>query len=437
MYNVIKKTSKRLNFPEWWVEAVAIEYTNCREFGVGRDSIWSINFDLVKESELEDALQKYNTVISADIIYHNVRPEVIVNRFLDNGSSPPLTNDNGSAIVEGLASENWCPFRFNDINMVDPKQKIGSYFHVYEDGELWQWKFADFVDVEGSDYGKFISEDINLEVFYKQHVKYMQLCNDVKIEKLNKTLIIKKIDEYFKWINRIRTPLLTKIYVLHKERKNSCNYVSKATKFIPPNLSRLESYKIESDKGGVNNFKIKLDAAPMFYRSCMQHVENSINITSTTSDIVEMSNKLDTIYQEKSSALVMGIMCLEAFINQIGYDLLPDIWDNLERIELLSKIKVILKLKGNGINIYNKGEEPFNSINCCITSRNWLVHFKSKYESVKNNNNLKITPIEHHLRNDLIHNLPKRINELIMIICNATDIPAPSWLMDLEDNSSS
>lgn len=437
MYNVIKKTSKRLNFPEWWVEAVAIEYTNCREFGVGRDSIWSINFDLVKESELEDALQKYNTVISADIIYHNVRPEVIVNRFLDNGSSPPLTNDNGSAIVEGLASENWCPFRFNDINMVDPKQKIGSYFHVYEDGELWQWKFADFVDVEGSDYGKFISEDINLEVFYKQHVKYMQLCNDVKIEKLNKTLIIKKIDEYFKWINRIRTPLLTKIYVLHKERKNSCNYVSKATKFIPPNLSRFESYRIESDNDGVNTFKIKLDAAPMFYRSCMQHVENSINITSTTSDIVEMSNKLDTIYQEKSSALVMGIMCLEAFINQIGYDLLPDIWDNLERIELLSKIKVILKLKGNGINIYNKGEEPFNSINCCITSRNWLVHFKSKYESVKNNNNLKITPIEHHLRNDLIHNLPKRINELIMIICNATDIPAPSWLMDLEDNSSS
>lgn len=119
----------------------------------------------------------------------------------------------------------------------------------------------------------------------------------------------------------------------------------------------------------------------------MQHVENSMNITSITSDIVDRSNKLDTIYQEKSSALVMGIMCLEAFINQIGYDLLPDIWDNLEKIDLLSKIKVILKLKGNGINTFSIGEEPFNSINCCIKSRNWLVHFKSKYEPVKKNNN--------------------------------------------------
>ena len=186
MHNMIRKTSERLNFPVWWVEAVAIEYTNCREFGVGRNGIWSINFDLVKESELEDALQKHNTVISADIIYHNVRPEVMINRILDNGSSPPITKDNGSAIVEGLASENWYPFRLNDINMVDPNQKIGSYFHVYEDGELWQWKFADFVEVEGSDYVKYISEDIDLEVFNEQHVKYEKLCNDVKIEKLNK-----------------------------------------------------------------------------------------------------------------------------------------------------------------------------------------------------------------------------------------------------------
>lgn len=119
MHNMIKKISKRLNFPKWWVEAVAIEYTNCREFGVGRDGIWRIDLDLVKESELEDALQKHNIVISADIIYHNVRPEVMINRFLDNGSSPPLTKDNGSAIVDGLASENWYPFRINDINMVD------------------------------------------------------------------------------------------------------------------------------------------------------------------------------------------------------------------------------------------------------------------------------------------------------------------------------
>lgn len=299
---------------------------------------------------------------------------------------------------------------------------------------MWQWKFADFVEVEGSDYGKFISEDIDLEVFYEQHVKYMQLCNDIKIEKLNKISIIKKIDEYFKWVNGIRTPLLTRLYALHKERKNSGNYVSKATKFTPPILSRFESYKIVSYNDGVNTFKTKLDAAPMFYRNCMQHVENSINITSIISNTMETADSLDTIYQEKSSALVMGIMCLEAFINQIGYDLLADIWDDLEKIKLLSKIKVILLLKGNGINTFSIGEEPFNSINCCITSRNWLVHFKSKYEPVKKNNNLIITPIEHHLRNDLINNLPKRINELVMIICNATDIPTPSWLIDVKDN---
>ncbi|PYG89578.1 hypothetical protein LY28_00798 [Ruminiclostridium sufflavum DSM 19573] len=37
---------------------MAIEYTDCREYGVGNDGIWKIDFDRVQEKELDLNLRK-------------------------------------------------------------------------------------------------------------------------------------------------------------------------------------------------------------------------------------------------------------------------------------------------------------------------------------------------------------------------------------------
>lgn len=431
--SVVDKLSKKMSLPKWWVEAIAIEYTDCREYGVGNDGIWKINFNRVQEKELEDALLNHKTVISGNIIFHNIRQEVIRTRMLEmliSGVPAPLTVDSNSGIVEGLASEYYTPFSFNGIDIVDPKQNLSNYFQVYENGELWQWKFADFISVEDRNYGKFVSDYVSLEDFDEQHKKYQELWNEKHTKKISDASMEIKIDEYFKWIDSIRKPLLKRLYEMHLQKKTSPNYISKATEDIPPYLSRFESYKIVADNKGKNSFLIKIQAAPIFYQSCCQHVRKASEITLSIHNSIELPLKLDTIYQEKASAIVTGIMCLEALINQIGYDMLPDIWESQEKLALSEKIQVILSLKGTGSNGYNTSIEPFSTFVNCITSRNWLVHLKPKYEPAKSFKMKSMSPIEYYLRDDLVFNLPGRIKDMIEYIYRDIKINAPAWLYE-------
>jgi hypothetical protein len=422
-----------MNLPVWWVEAIAIEYTDCREYGVGDNGIWKINLERVQENELEDALINHKTVISGCILFHNVRHEVVRTRMIESlvsGVPAALTTDCNSGIVEGQASDYYFPFSSNGIDIVDPKQELDQYFHVYENGELWQWKFADFTSVEGRNYGKFVSEYVSLEKFDEKYEKYHELWNEKHINKECDTLMKIKIDEYFKWIDSIRKPLLKQLYELHLQKKASPDYISKATEDIPPYLSRFESYQIATDNKGKNNIYIKIQAAPIFYQSCCQHVRKANEITLSISTNIELPPRLDAIYQEKASAIVTGIMCLEAFINQMGYDMLSDIWGNQEKLALSEKIQVILALKGTGSGAYNTSIEPLSTFINCVTSRNWLVHLKAKYEPIKYYKMKRMTPIEYYLRDDLVFSLPSKIKEIIEYICKDVKINAPAWLYE-------
>lgn len=432
MYSNIDKLSEKMKFPKWWVEAIAIEYVDCREYGVGNDGIWKINFDKVQEKELEDALQN-KIVISGCIISHNARQEVLRTRMLEalvSNVPTQLTDDGNSAIVEGLASRYYFPLCFNGIDIVDPKQNLSNYFQVYENGELWQWKFADFISVEGRNYGKFTSNYVSLESFDEQYEKYQKLLYGKYTENISDSLMEAKIDEYFKWIDSIRKPLLKKLYELHQQKKSSPDYISKATKDTPPVLSRFESYKIAPDENGNNNFLIKIEAAPIFYQSCCQHVKKASEVKLSIRASIELPPKLDAIYQEKASAIVTGIMCVEAFINQMGYDMLPDIWQSQEKLALSEKIKVILSLKGSGSSAYNTCVEPFSTFVNCITSRNWLVHLKPKFEPARSYKKEKLSPIEYYLRDELVFNLPGKVKEMIEYICKDVNINPPTWLYE-------
>lgn len=431
--NIIDKLSKQMKLPYWWVEAIAIEYTECREYGVGDEGIWEFNFEKIKEKDLEDALKNHKIVISSCTIFHNIRDEVLKTRMMEglvSGLVVPLTTDISSCIVDGLASDFYIPFYFNPIELVDPKQHLNEYFLVYENNELWQWKFADIVAVEDRNYHKHISNHVDLEEFDKKYDIYKELYVEKNQNKLSSVLLENKIAEYFKWIDSIRRPLLSELYDLHKHKKNSPDYKSKATKGRPPQMSRFESYKIDLNGNGSNHYLFKMDSAPIFYQSCCQHEKKSREIISSIRSAKELPPRLDSIYQEKALAIITGIMCIEAFINSIGYEMLPEIWDRQEKLTLTDKIKVLLSLKGAENSDFNTSIEPFSTFINCITSRNWLVHSKPKYEPAKNYKQKIMTPTEYYLRDELIFNLPKRLKELIEHLCMNLNKNNPAWLYE-------
>ena len=81
----------------------------------------------------------------------------------------------GYLIAERLVSAHHQVFIGNPIRVWDPKLSFSSHFQVLEDGQLWQWKIADFVSVQGRSYAKWVSEEINLESLDEVHPRLAEL----------------------------------------------------------------------------------------------------------------------------------------------------------------------------------------------------------------------------------------------------------------------
>jgi hypothetical protein len=44
MHELIERVAQKMKLPHWWIEAVAIEYTECREYAT-LNEIWTFNFN--------------------------------------------------------------------------------------------------------------------------------------------------------------------------------------------------------------------------------------------------------------------------------------------------------------------------------------------------------------------------------------------------------
>lgn len=424
MINIVDKVSEELNIPRWWVESIAIEYLDCRDYDVGENGIWKFNYEKVTKDELIKAVNEKKAVISAYTIFHNVRSEILRTRMLEGLVSnviPGISENEGDILVEGLASNNYIPFLFNPTEEVDPKQNLSFHFQVFDDGRIWQWKFADFISVEGRNYGKFISEISNLDGFDKLHDMYLELYNNKKNQ--TKDEFLESISEYFDSINTLREKLLGELLQYHYCKKNEIKEFDKVTDKIPPYLSRFETFKVKNGE-----FYTRCYAAPIFYRGCYDHSKKSKQIEYSIKEKNEYVTKLDSIYQNRAIAVIMGASCLESFINQLGYECFPNIWDDMEKLSIGAKYLLFFELN-NKSDLFDVGKKPFSYLNKLIRARNMLVHFKPHFKRVKNDNNSIVTTLNYYL-NAGIDTLPEKIRKIIEITCRVGNKNSPAWLYD-------
>lgn len=416
---------KLINEPDWWKQAIIIEYLDCRDYGFNKDGrFWSIDFNKITPEQLKDCLNERKVIIPHGTLLHNINDSVYRTRILELlVSSVPthLCEEESDGIVEGLSSKNYFMFEPNPVEIVDPKLELNSRFIVHENGEFYQWSFAELESVGDRHYGKYSSHLVDIEVFDEEYERRSQLHKMWLSENGNTPALIDKIREHYSWIDSIRTPLLNKLYEIHKE---------KLKKFIPykvtvdkaPQLSRFESFTVKEGK-----YHTKSLAAPIFYNSLVTHVSAVNELYKGCKHEIELIPKLDKIYQESASAVILGSSCLESFLNELGYNYLPDIWDSTgEKLGIDGKINLILQLKK--AEPFIKGEEPGASLYSMIQSRNHLVHNKPRYEPVKKFQNSVVSSMNYFLRKELILNLDKQIKLIIDQICEKIGISAPGWL---------
>lgn len=122
--------------PDWWKEAIAIEYLSCRDYTKG-DRIGEFDFNLVSSQELEEALSTHKIVSYGQII-QNIDPATFKSRSLLSLVSPitkPIVNGDSEAIIpQGVVSKHHFPFLGNPINVVDPLEGFNSHIQVLDDG---------------------------------------------------------------------------------------------------------------------------------------------------------------------------------------------------------------------------------------------------------------------------------------------------------------
>jgi len=357
---------------------------------------------------------------------HNVRSDVYSSRALERlVSDIPvcLCEEPGDVIAEGLVSDYHFPYIGNPIDVWDPKLSFSSHFQVLADGYFWQWHIADFVTVEGRNYGKWFSSEIDLESLDQIHEKLASLRNPViKPGEPGHTDFKRKVEMFYQWLDKLRCPILSALEDIHVKKHHAQVRFPKVTKCEPPQLSRFESFTVRDGE-----IYAKFFAEPVFFRACRQHAIKAEELASSSEGDRKLVGKLDEIYQERANAIILGVACLEAFINGLGFEHFPKLWENVESLPLSAKWQLYLTLKGKD-DLFDPGREPYQSLTQLTKSRNSLVHFKRRYKKVRQITKDVITHTETDLPRVFVRDLPSRVERLIRELCEATASPIPTWL---------
>jgi len=424
MHEVIEAVAKKMKLPHWWIEAIAIEYTECREYAM-RDEIWTFSFDKLAEDDLEEAVRSHRVVVYGTLM-HNVLFDVWASRAIERMVSDipvGLVEEFDDVMAEGLVSDYHFRFGGNPIDVRDPKLSFSRHFQVLDDGQFWQWRTAEFTRVEGRRYGKWVSDEIDLEPLDQIHGKLALLRNPViKPGDPGHTEFKIKVEQFYQWLDEIRSPILSALHDVHVKKRNAQESYPKATRGEPPQLSRFEMFTVRNGE-----IYTKFFAEPVFFRDCRQYTIKAEELAQSVEDSRELIPKLDEIYQERASAIILGTACLEAFINGLGFEHFPELWRNVERLSLIAKWQLYLTLKDKG-NSFDLGREPYQSLAKLTKSRNSLMHFKRRYKKVQQVNNRVTTDLESILPRKFVRDLPDRLKQLIRELCEATALPIPPWL---------
>jgi hypothetical protein len=423
MHKIIETVAQKMELPCWWVEAIAIEYTECREYATCNE-IWTFNFDQLSEYDLEEAARSRHVVVHGTLM-HNISADVWSSRAIERLVSDipvGLCEQPDDVIAEGLVSDYHFPFIGNPIDVWDPKLSFSSHFQVLDNGQFWQWHIADFVQVEGGHYGKWTSSEVDLEPLDQIHEKLALLRNPViKPGEPGHTDFKVEVEKFYQWLNDLRRPILDALWDIHVRKRRAQSSFPKVTKRIPPQLSRFESFTIRNGE-----IYTKFFAAPVFFRSCRQHAIEAEKLVSS-GDKQGSVAKIDEIYQERANAIILGAACLEAFINDLGFEHFPKLWKNIESLSLTAKWQLYLVLKGKD-DLFDPGREPYQSLAQLKKSRGKMMHFKGDYKKVRQMTNGVITHTEFDLPREFVRDLPNRLEQLIRELCEATALPIPPWL---------
>lgn len=406
-------------FPRWWIEAITIEYFDCRKFASSSE-IWEFRFDQVSKREILSSLLK-NKVIIYGVIFHNIHQDSFKTRLIGRMVSNvpvPASMCPDDVIAEGPVSPHHFPFLGNPIEVWDPKLDFSTHFQVFDNGQLWQWKIAEFIAIEGRQYGKWISNEIDLEPLDQITPRLAELRNSpVRPGEIGHSTFERQVREFYIWLENLRAPIRRRLYEIHQSKRASYKGPGKNVPYPPPLLSKFEDFTVRDEE-----IHTRFHAEPIFYRALLSHSRSASKLIKTS----DLPTHLDLVYQERVQAVINAAACLEAFINSVGSERIPN-WGIYEQLPPETKWHLCLAVHGKD-KVFDPSREPYQTFGKVIDLRNRWLHYKRPLERVRRTTKETVTWIEAKMDARFIEDLPEKVALLIKEFCEALGYPVPAWL---------
>jgi len=417
--------SDHFYMPSWWREAIVIEYLSCRDFTKG-ERIAKFDFSLVSEEQIIEAL-KIHKIVSYGQIFQNVDPATFQSRSIMNllGSvAKPIVNQDAAAIIpNGVVSKNHFPWLINPISVVDPIESFNSHIQVLDEGVLYQWEIARFEGVEGRNYGRWVSDFVDLSDFDTVHDEFQNLMRTKVVAATEEDTYLCRAERYVNKLKAFRLKAFTELLSVHEDlKKKDVTSRGKIVEYKPPALSHFETMKIESGDIYTTCF-----ISPIFYRAAIKHCLKSRKFFEGKS--ISHPQILDEIYEERAQAIIMGVACLEAVANEVGKHGYADVWSSLEKLTLNEKLKILHCFAIPSVT-FDASRHPFQFVSKMVIARNEMIHFKTDYSKCKVIKGTAVSRMETILAGELIEKLPEVLADSIRQIYSIASLPEPDWLKD-------
>jgi hypothetical protein len=414
---LVRSVARQRGLPAWWVEAMAVEYCDCRDYAT-RDEIWTFTFDRVTETDLKDAIDNHRVVVHG-LLFHNVHEAVQRSRMLRGliGRSPyGIAEHEGDVLPDGPVSPYHTPFLANPIDVWDPKLDFSRCFQVFDQGRIWQWRIADF-----DQSGTWTSGEVDLSPLAEISKRLRTLRNPViKVGERGHEHFRAGVQAFYRWVDEVRMPILRALEKIH-HRRVAATTCSTYTATEPPLLSHFEMFTVKD-----NQLKTRFFAEPVFLRACRAHAGKAEELLGAVSGDIDLVEVLDHIYEARATAIVMGAMSCEAFVNGILLDEFPSLFASVEKLTPPAKYQLLLELKGS--RSYDSGKPPFQTLVELHRRRNGLIHYKRGYKNVLNLAGKTATSFGELLQPAFVRDLAGNVEKLFRHVCNVTAIPLPRWL---------
>ena len=116
-------------------------------------------------------------------------------------------------------------------------------------------------------------------------------------------------------------------------------------------------------------------------------------------------------------------------IDEVGYQKYDDVWSGLEKLSVEDKFRILLKLAGKASD-HDRSMYPFQTLGEMVSTRNEMIHFKTKYKRVIVRNGVSVSRLERVLNDDLVISIPNMLWDLVEKVLSTSGLNISGWLND-------